>query len=177
MVKILEKDDPVLRKHADMVSINEITSPKIQRIIGNMKTALHSQEDGVAIAAPQIGHSLRIFVVAAKAFSIMKNKENGDNEVYDSDFNDMVFINPEITKISRKKTWLEEGCLSIRYLYGKVHRAEKASIKAHDERGELFTYGASGLLAQIFQHETDHLDGILFTDKATEIENVPPDKK
>ena len=67
-----------------------------------------------------------------------------------------------------------EGCLSVRWLYGKVSRATRASVRAYDEHGEPFTRGASGLLAEIFQHEVDHLDGILFIDKARDIRDIPP---
>lgn len=84
----------------------------------------------------------------------------------------MVFINPEITKLSRKKIWVPEGCLSVRWLYGETSRADKATIRAYDEHGKLFTRGGSGLMAQIFQHETDHLNGILFIDHARNVEKI-----
>jgi peptide deformylase len=64
---------------------------------------------------------------------------------------------------------MAEGCLSVRPLYGKVRRATKATMEAYDENGKKFTKSGSGLLAHIFQHETDHLDGILFIDKARDI--------
>lgn len=70
---------------------------------------------------------------------------------------------------------MPEGCLSIRWLYGNTVRSTKATIKAYDERGKIFTRGGSGLLAQIFQHETDHLNGVLFIDTAEDIEDIPPD--
>ena len=81
----------------------------------------------------------------------------------------MVFINPEITRLSRKKKEMSEGCLSVRDIYGTVLRHEKASVHAFDISGKPFDYHASGLIAHIFQHECDHLDGILYTDKATRL--------
>ncbi len=69
---------------------------------------------------------------------------------------------------------MPEGCLSVRWLYGKVRRSSKALIRAFDEHGNLFTRGGSGLLSQIFQHEIDHLNGILFIDTAENIEDIPP---
>ena len=72
---------------------------------------------------------------------------------------------------------MEEGCLSVRWLYGKVRRSQKTLIKAYDENGKLFTMGGSGLLSQAFQHETDHLNGILFIDKAKDLKDVPPVKE
>jgi peptide deformylase len=89
----------------------------------------------------------------------------------------ITYINPVITKISKDKSLMEEGCLSVRYAYGKVDRSEKATVKAYDENGKLFTKGASGLMAQIFQHETDHLNGVLFVDKAIDVKEIPPEKE
>jgi peptide deformylase len=117
---------------------------------------LHGEEDGVAIAAPQIGVSLRIFIVAGKTLSIIKNEE-GQKE-----YPDQVYINPTLIKLSKKKKKMEEGCLSVRWLYGEVERSEKVTINAHDEHGNKVHMGASGLMAQVFQHEVDHLNGILF---------------
>ena len=165
---ILDRDNPILRKIAKAVDPKDISSKKIKSIIADMKAALETQEDGVAIAAPQIGHSLRIFVVSHKAFEKGAAKNTKKLE------NDLVCINPELIKLSKNKKVVAEGCLSVRYLYGNVERSEKATVRALNEKGEAFERGGSGLLAQIFQHETDHLNGILFVDKATNIENVPP---
>ena len=88
----------------------------------------------------------------------------------------MTIINPKISKLSREKEWMPEGCLSVRPFYGKTWRSKKATVTAYDEEGKKFQRGASGLLAQIFQHVVDHFNGILFTDKATNIENLPPKK-
>ena len=74
--------------------------------------------------------------------------------------------------MSATKKDLDEGCLSVNELYGKVPRATKALIEAYDEYGMKFTRGASGLLAQIFQHEIDHLDGVLYIDKASELKKL-----
>ena len=167
MKKIVQKEDPVLREVAKDVVISDISTPKIQKIISDMKKALASQDDGVAIAAPQIGVSLRIFVVSGKAMDITKKITGNKDETY---------INPVIIKISKDKKTVDEGCLSVRYLYGKTSRSTRATIEAYDETGKKFTKGASGLIAQIFQHETDHLNGILFTDHAKEIRDIPPEK-
>ncbi len=173
MVPILQKENKVLRYKALPVPIKQITSPKIQELITDMKKALASQDDGVAIAAPQIGSSYRIFVVSGKIFDPEFGEENYTGKNL-SRYEDLVFINPEFVKLSKKKTLLPEGCLSVRWLYGDVERSTQATVKAYNERGELFTRGASGLLAQIFQHEIDHLEGILFIDKARNLEEVLP---
>jgi peptide deformylase len=172
-IKITQKGEAVLRETARNVELAEISSPKIQKIIADMKTALTEQEDGVAIAAPQIGVPLRIFVVSKRADIIIKGIESITEEEINK-LKDPVYINPEIKKISRQKTIMDEGCLSVRYLYGKVERAEKVTVTAYDENGKKFVKGGSGLLAQIFQHEIDHLNGILFVDKADDIVEVLP---
>lgn len=169
---ILDKDAPILRLIAKAVSPKDISSKKIQSVISSMKAALDEQEDGVAIAAPQIGESLRIFVVSRRTFSLLKNKTNPEENDAGED---LVFINPEIIKSSKKRKKMEEGCLSVRWLYGQVERSEKVNVRALNEKGEFFERGSSGLLAQIFQHEIDHLNGILFIDKATDVEDIPPD--
>lgn len=169
MITIVDRNEKVLRQVAKEVPIKEITSPKIQKILSDMKEALASQDDGVAIAAPQIGVPLRIFVVSGRVMNILKDEES------DKKYPDMVYINPVITKKSREKKLMEEGCLSVRYLYGKVNRSTKASIEAYDEQGNFFKKGGAGLMSQIYQHETDHLDGILFIDSAIEVEDIPPE--
>jgi peptide deformylase len=105
---------------------------------------------------------------------MLRSGKDYENMTPEDEMPDLAFINPEIVKISRKKHLLEEGCLSVRWLYGKVERAEKASVIALNEDGKKFRADASGLLAQIFQHEIDHLNGILFIDTAIEIEDHPP---
>lgn len=182
MVTIVQKEAPVLRVHAEPVNPKDFDSPRLKKILDDMKAALEKEEDGVAIAAPQIGVPLRIFVISHRAFDFIENDIN-DEDLHStvpttvpkhqkSPARDMVFINPEITKLSRKKVWVPEGCLSVRWLYGETSRADKATVRAYDEHGKLFTRGGSGLMAQIFQHETDHLNGILFIDHARNVEKI-----
>ena len=171
IVKIVDKNEPVLREKAKVIPISEIKSEKIQKIIQNMKDALDTQEDGVAIAAPQIAENLRMFVISEKILQEYSRKTGKKTET-----DKIVFINPEIVFSSKRKEFMEEGCLSVRYLYGKVKRSIKATIKAYDENGENFERTATGLLAQIFQHEVDHLNGILFIDNAIDVVDMPPKK-
>ena len=182
--KILQKEEKVLRRVAKEVPLSEIQTTKIKKILREMSESLKSQSDGVAIAAPQIGYSLRIFVVSGKVMQIgfptqnvsqadeQKVSEGSDptkNDPAEANVADLIFINPKISKLSREKNWVPEGCLSVRPYYGKTFRSTKATATAYDETGKKFTRGASGLLAQIFQHETDHLNGILFIDHAKDI--------
>ncbi len=179
MKTILQKNEPVLRKISSEVPLDKIQTSKIQKIIKEMRAAMDSQEDGAAIAAPQIGYLLRIFVVSHKVANLINKtkpkKDSVGKEKPESLMKNAVFINPKILKLSKEKKIVEEGCLSVRYLYGKVKRSNKALVEAYDEYGNKFSLGGSGLLAQIFQHEVDHLDGVLFIDKAKYVEEIIPD--
>ena len=168
-ITIIQTGDPILRKKASAVKHEEIASPRIQKIITDMKTAVDGQKDGIAIAAPQIGESLRIFIVSGKVMREADEKYKGTED-------HLVFINPKILKASKKTQDVEEGCLSVRWKYGWVKRAEKVTVSALDEDGKPFERGASGILAQVFQHEIDHLDGALFTDKARDVHDLPPEE-
>ncbi len=168
---ILDRDAPILREVAKAVPMEEVSSKKIAKIIDKMRKALYQEDDGVAIAAPQIGEGLRIFIVRGSVRALAQ--EESEDKVQE-DMPDLIFINPQIIKTSRKMKTLEEGCLSVRWLYGDVPRYEKVTLKAYDETGRLLTVGASGLMAQIFQHECDHLEGVLFIDKAKNVRDLPP---
>jgi peptide deformylase len=178
MTKIVQKEEKVLREVAKAVPLAEITSKKFQNIIKEMKQALATEEDGVAIAAPQIGESWRIFVISRNLPLFLeseKAEEKRSKEILPLP-DDLVFINPEIKKRSKKTTKVPEGCLSVRWWYGDVKRSAKVTVRAYNNEGACFTMGATGLLAQAFQHEIDHLDGILFIDKAEDLKEYKPEK-
>lgn len=163
MAQLVPEEHQALHITAEEVPVGEITSPKIVKVIKDMRAALASYKvdgfTGVAIAAPQIGVSLRIFLVEDM------NVDKEDNEKLPT----LVAINPRIVKLSKKQKVIGEGCLSVPNGYGKVKRSLRATIRAYDENGKEYERGGSGLLAQIFQHEVDHLDGILFVDRAEEV--------
>lgn len=187
MRSIVQKGDPVLRQTAKAIPIEKIKSAEIKKLIADMKTLLVKEEYGVAIAAPQVGEALRLFVVSGKAIINKKRSaakrglpaahaaqagetdEISDEALAGLPPEDEVYINPEILKMSRGKTDKHEGCLSVRGKWGLVPRAEKVTVRAYNENGVGITRGASGFLAHIFQHEIDHLEGILYIDKATEL--------
>lgn len=173
MDPIVQTGDPVLRKIAEPVAKDEFGSPELAALIDRMAKVLDGEVDtysvGVALAAPQIGVSKRIFVVRYDRTG--RTKEGA--EPLPADLG--VFINPRITKSSRKRIPMDEGCLSVRRIYGFVPRHERATVEAYDASGKKFTRGGGGLLAQIFQHEIDHLDGLLFTDRAEETWKQPDD--
>jgi peptide deformylase len=162
MKKIVQQDDKILRKIATPVAASGITKAETRTMITEMFEALATQHDGVALAAPQIGYSKRAFVISDHIF---------DTGIIPP----LVYINPIITKKSRDKKQMEEGCLSCRWWYGKVKRSTRITVSATDENGQPFTYEGKGLLAQIFQHEIDHLDGILFLDTAKDLREIDPE--
>lgn len=164
---IVQEGNPILRGENKEVPTEGITGTKIKKILKEMAAAIASRDDAVAIAAPQLGYPLRMFMVSGKIFS---DETSEGEQTYAA--RNFVFINPTITKLSRRKESMEEGCLSVDQHYGMVRRSQKATVRAYDEHGNAFEWGASGLLAQIFQHETDHLEGVLFTDFAKDLRKV-----
>lgn len=168
MLPIRQKGDPVLREVAKPVDDGMFGTPELSRMIADMAEALDAEADGVAIAAPQVGIPYRIFLVRydrmlppAAEGEPARARELG------------VYVNPEITKRSRRKEEMDEGCLSVRGIYGTTTRHERATVRARDEQGARFERGGGGILAQAFQHEIDHLDGILFDSHAERLREVP----
>lgn len=176
-VIIPHRENPVLRGKSQEIPLADISGRSIQKLIREMKHLLSKEEHGVALAAPQVGEPLRLFIVSGRALARGHRSAPDEPEILEASppgsrsrvVSDQVYINPELIKMSRGKSEKHEGCLSIRGKWGTVPRAEKATIRAYDEKGARFTRGASGFLAHIFQHEMDHLEGILYIDKATHI--------
>lgn len=166
MAEIVQDGDPILRKIAQPVPQKDIGSPRLARIIKEMKDALDREEHGVAIAAPQIGVSLRLFVVSRKVF---RDEHIQVEEATELPNEDLVFINPEFVRKSRRSHKTSEGCLSVRGIFGTTDRHDKASLRAYDETGQRFVWNGSGLMAQIFEHEMEHLEGVLFIDHAKDL--------
>ena len=144
--KIVQVGDPVLRKKSFAVTD---FGQKTQELLDDMKDTVKKAE-GAGLAAPQVGVLRRIFVTDVDG-------------VYRE------YINPEIIKQSGKQT-SGEGCLSVKGKYGVVERPYKITIKAQDRMGNLFTLTTEGFEAKAISHEYDHLDGILYIDKAESIE-------
>lgn len=163
MQKIVQDGEPVLRGIAQPVPEGLFGSPELARIIKNMEEALDKEPDGVALAAPQIAIPYRIFIIRNDR-TVPEPEKVPEVEVY---------INPEIIKTSRKRAEMDEGCLSVRGVYGTTHRHERATVRARRIDGSKFERGGSGIMAQIFEHETDHLNGILFIDHAERLIRIP----
>lgn len=160
MAKLVPENHPALHAIAEEITQEDFESGLVAKIIKDLKKALESYSvDGftaVAIAAPQIGISKRLFLV---------EDQSTDRDSLPS----FVAINPKIIKTSKKTHIVGEGCLSIPDYYGLVKRHKNVTMRALDEHGKEYERGAGGLLAQIIQHENNHLDGILFTDIAEKV--------
>ncbi|MES2014305.1 MAG: peptide deformylase [Patescibacteria group bacterium] len=166
---IVIKGAKILKQKLKEVPKNLFGTAELQDMIARMSASLRETKHGVAIAANQIGIPYRIFVV--RGF-VLENKERFESPKKENNDPDRAFINPKIVKMSRKKELLDEACLSVPGFHGTIKRGLQATVRAYDVDGMRFERGGSGLLAQIFQHETDHLDGMLYVDKATEVFEV-----
>ena len=143
---------PSLRERSKEIDTKKLSSQEFQRLCADM-TITMNKKDGVGLAAPQVGKNVRMFVVSTK-----------DGPIH--------VINPLIIKKSLLREWGEEGCLSVPDTFGQVKRHKKINCKYINKKGQTVTVEAEGLLARVIQHETDHLDGILFIDKAKKIKKM-----
>lgn len=133
----------------------EISSKQIQSLIDDLLQTMKA-ENGVGIAAPQVGVKERVIIV-------------------ETDRGPEAFINPKIVSRSLNMTNSHEGCLSVPGVYGLVKRHKHVKVRAKDRHGNVVSMKAKGLPAIIFQHEIDHLDGVLFIDRAFQIEEMTPE--
>jgi len=163
--KIVQEGTPVLRDIAAEVPADLFNTPKLAKMLKDMETALDEAPHGVAIAAPQIALPYRIFLIR---YDRMIPEAEEETEKRPPELG--VFINPEIIKTSRKQALVPEGCLSVDGVYGTTERFERATVRAQDATGKWFERGGGGILAQAFQHEIEHLNGILFIDHADNLE-------
>src|SRR6476660_8152290 len=161
ILKIARMGHPVLRAKARAVHPSEIRTPTIQQLIDDMFETMKEYQ-GVGLAAPQVHESLRIFVAG---FPPRQDADEDDVERDDEDVPLMVLINPEIEMTSRELAEDWEGCLSIPDIRGRVPRARQIVVRAFDRNGKKIEMPAAGFTARVIQHETDHLDGVLFFDR------------
>jgi len=152
ILPIVAFGDPVLRKVAEDISADH---NGLSELLENMWETMYAAE-GVGIAAPQIGKAIRVFVIDASPFA--------EDEPELEDFK-KIFINAEIIEESGEEWAFKEGCLSIPKIRENVKRQETIKIKYQDENFNIFEEEYSGLAARVIQHEYDHIEGVLFTDK------------
>ena len=172
MKEIVQEGALVLREVAEPVPEELFGEKELARLIKHMEDALESEPEGVALAAPQIGVPYRLFIVRKDRTLPSYSSTSEDSSSQRISPETEVYINPEIIKTSRKRARSDEGCLSVRGIYGTTLRHERVSVRARRFDGSRFERGAGGLLAQIFEHEIDHLNGILFVDHAEHLIRV-----
>jgi peptide deformylase len=174
MREIVQDGAPILREIAKPVPKELFGTTELAGIIADMTEALDKELEGVALAAPQIAVPYRLFIVRKdRTLPLPKVVEGTPPPVLEPEVE--VYINPEIIKTSRKRAKADEGCLSIRGIYGVTKRHECITIRAHRLDGSRFQRGSGGLMAQIFEHEIDHLNGTLFTDHAEHLFRIEHD--
>ena len=163
ILPIVAYGDPVLRKVAKEIDADY---PNLKELIANMKETMYNAS-GVGLAAPQIGKDIRLFVIDASPFAEDDDLIEEDRAAL-KDFN-RVFINAEIIEEEGEEWAFNEGCLSIPDVRQDVYRQPKVTFTYQDEDFNTHTETLEGLAARVFQHEYDHIEGILFTDKLSSL--------
>jgi peptide deformylase len=157
ILKVARMGHPVLRKRARPLTPTEIREAAVQRLIEDLAETMH-EYSGIGLAAPQVHEDVRVFVAGFET-------EGGKLQV-------VPFINPEITPVGSlvEEDW--EGCLSIPDVRGRVPRAREIVVRSLDRRGKPQELVLEGFQARVVQHETDHLDGVLFIDRMRSFESL-----
>jgi peptide deformylase len=164
ILKVARMGHPVLRTRARAIDVGEVKSPRIQQLIDDMFETM-TEYQGVGLAAPQVHASVRLFVAG---FAPAPGDEDDEMERVPL----MALINPEITPVGDETVEDWEGCLSIPDVRGRVPRARQIVVRALDRRGKRIELRASNFTARVIQHETDHLDGVLFVDRMKSFETL-----
>jgi len=167
ILKVARMGHPVLRARARPLDPAEIRSTAVQKLIDDMFETMREYQ-GVGLAAPQVHESLRLFV--AGFAPAPDDDEDADDEQERVPL--MALINPEITAVTGETIEDWEGCLSVPDIRGRVPRASQVVVRAYDRRGKQIELRASGFTARVVQHETDHLDGVLFFDRMKSFESL-----
>ena len=150
--------NPILRGKARALSVQEITSKDIQELLRNMRYTLEHKAYGVGLAAPQIGESVSIAIIGSKPTPTRPKSPKLN----------MTIINPKIVKRYDATEPMWEGCISGPDMYAQVPRYKRIRLQWIDEKGLTHRKDFDGLLAQIIQHEVDHLNGVLFVERVTD---------
>lgn len=163
MLSIVTIPQKILETPTRELTSSEINSPDIQKFIDEMVPAMY-KNGGIGLAAPQVNRSIRVCIIGKDAVKLDR-KSGLPHE-------DLALINPTWTRISKKTNNDQEGCLSIPGVYGIVKRYSVIQVNALDRYGKPLSFIAKNFFARVIQHEIDHLDGILFTTKATDIHTI-----
>lgn len=171
ILPIIGYGDPVLRKKGEVIAKDH---PNLKEIVANMYDTMYNAY-GVGLAAPQVGLSLRLFTIDTSPFSDDEDLSKEEQELL-ANFK-KTFINPVILKEEGEEWGFNEGCLSIPEVREDVYRHEKITIEYYDEDFNKYTDVYDGLIARVIQHEYDHIEGVLFTDKISSLKKRLIQKK
>lgn len=161
ILPIVKYGTPVLRKKGERI---ESVTPEIKRLIADMFETMEASH-GVGLAAQQVGHALQLTVIDVREVKDRPSTLELKGKPADvADFMPLVLINPEITPMGEPATG-GEGCLSFPEIFAEITRPESVDVKALNEKGKVIEFRCGGLLSRAVQHETDHLNGILFIDR------------
>lgn len=163
ILPVVAYGDPVLRKMGKEIDADY---PNLDELISNMFETMYNAQ-GVGLAAPQIGLPIRLFIIDATPFADDEELD-ADEQAILKDFK-KVFINAKIVEETGEPWSFNEGCLSIPDIREDVSRKEKVLLEYYDENFERHEEEFSGLAARVIQHEYDHIDGVLFTDKLSSL--------
>jgi peptide deformylase len=163
ILKVARMGHPVLRTPTEPLERGDIRNPVVQRLIDDMMDTM-VEYHGVGLAAPQVHESLRLFVIAFDP----TQPEPGE----DDDIEPFAIVNPEITPVGDEMVEDWEGCLSIPDIRGRVPRLKALALRAQNRRGERIELQLQNFKARVIQHETDHLDGVLFFDRMTSLNSL-----
>lgn len=167
ILDIIKLPTPSLRNRSTEIDRDYLSRTETQEFIDNMIPTMYD-DDGIGLAAPQVAQNIRICVIGKAA--LPKKLKLQEGEVKHN--HDLVLVNPEWERLSKKTETELEGCLSVPNTFGKVKRFKSIGVKAWDRHGHPLTFEADNFFARVIQHEVDHLDGVLFIDKATGIYEV-----
>ncbi len=173
ILPIVAYGDPVLKKEGEEIDENY---EGLKELIDNMFETMY-QASGVGLAAPQIGKSIRLFIVDASPFADDNDDEQPDPKAKGLENFKKVFINPIIEEETGEDWAFQEGCLSIPTVREDVYRKEKITISYYDENFEFHEETLEGYAARVVQHEYDHVDGVLFTDHLSPLKKRLLNKK
>ena len=165
ILKVARLGHPVLRAKALPIPPGEIPTPRIQRLIDDMFETMREYA-GIGLAGPQVHEGLRVFVAGVRATPLTGAMSDDDEMPL------VVLINPEVTPVGDTTEAGWEGCLSIPDIRGLVPRPVEIRVQAYDRSGQRVSFAATGLPARVIQHETDHLDGVLFFDRMRSFESL-----
>jgi peptide deformylase len=165
ILKVAHMGHPVLRARAKAIDPADIATPRIQDLIDSMFQTMQEYQ-GVGLAAPQVHVGLRLFVAGFPPRRAADDEEDEDRVPL------MALINPEIRPVGTATADDWEGCLSIPDIRGRVPRAVEIEVRAYDRGGRKVTLTARNFTARVIQHETDHLDGVLFFDRMKSLETL-----